>query len=259
MAKASWTKFPHPDKSYQYAGEALKKAWPRLHKGDCEPYPKDAAAQEAWRLYHAGEFEAAVAAGLEAGASGMNAANKAACIYATYLEKAAPKKIAIFEAVAERCAAAIKADPKNVNAHYLHAFALGRYAQGISITKALAQGVGTKVKDSLAQAIKLEPKHADANIGMGTYHAEIIDKIGAMVGGLTYGAKKETGVECFERALKLNPDSAIARMEYANGLVMMFGKSKMKDAEKLYAEAAACKPADAMERLDVEDAKANLE
>ena len=40
---------------------------------------------------------------------------------------------------------------------------------------------------------------------------------------------------------------------------MMFGKAKMKQAEKLYAEAAACKPVDAMERLDVELAKANLE
>jgi hypothetical protein len=33
----------------------------------------------------------------------------------------------------------------------------------------------------------------------------------------------------------------------------------MKDAEKLYADAAACKPADAMEKLDVEMAKEELE
>ena len=45
----------------------------------------------------------------------------------------------------------------------------------------------------------------------------------------------------------------------ANGLIMMFGKAKMKEAEKLYADAANCKPADAMERLDVEAAKAELE
>ena len=71
MAKAKWIPFPHPDKAYQYAGDALKKAWPRLHKGDCEPYPKETAAQDAWRLYHAGDFEGAVATGLEAGASGL--------------------------------------------------------------------------------------------------------------------------------------------------------------------------------------------
>jgi hypothetical protein len=63
----------------------------------------------------------------------------------------------------------------------------------------------------------------------------------------------------FKTALKLNPTSAIAMVEYANGLVMLEGDKKMKDAEKLYADAAACAPMDAMERLDVEMAKAELE
>jgi Tfp pilus assembly protein PilF len=128
-----------------------------------------------------------------------------------------------------------------------------------TIVKALKDGIGDKVKNSLSNAIKLAPKHADAHIGLGTYHAEIIDKVGAMIGGLTYGAKKEAGLEHFETALRLNPESAVARTEMANGLIMMFGKAKMKDAEKLYADAAKCKPADAMERLDVEAAKAELE
>ena len=36
--------------------------------------------------------------------------------------------------------------PKDANAHYLYAYALGRYSQGISITKALAQGFGGKIR-----------------------------------------------------------------------------------------------------------------
>jgi len=82
MSKGGWAAFPYKDDAYAYAGPALKKNWERLHRGDCEPFPKDEAAQEAWRLFHAGEFEAAVAAGLAAGGSGINAANKAANIYA---------------------------------------------------------------------------------------------------------------------------------------------------------------------------------
>ena len=39
----------------------------------------------------------------------------------------------------------------------------------------------------------------------------------------------------------------------------MFGKSKIAEAEKLYREAAKSTPADAMERLDVEHAKSELE
>ena len=42
MAK-KWVKFPHADKAYAYDAAGLKKHWARLHKGDCEPFPKDAA------------------------------------------------------------------------------------------------------------------------------------------------------------------------------------------------------------------------
>ncbi len=40
---------------------------------------------------------------------------------------------------------------------------------------------------------------------------------------------------------------------------MLEGDKKMKEATKLYEQAAACEPADAMERLDVEMARAELE
>lgn len=259
MAKAGWTKFPYADKAYAYNAANLKKQWERLHCGDREPFPTDESAQEAWRLYHQGDFDKAVAAGLKGGLSGVNAANKATIVYASYLEKDESRKLAMFEDAAARCEESIKAHPKDINGHYLLAFALGRYGQGISITKALAQGLGGKIKNALAKVIELDAKHADAHIALGAYHAEVIDKVGSTIAGLTYGAKKESAVEHFEKALKLNPDSAIARIEYANGLVMLFGKSKMAQAEGLYKEAAACKAMDALERLDVELARENLD
>lgn len=259
MAKGGWSRFPHAEKAYVYAGAALKKNWERLHRGDREPFPADDKVQEAWRLYHQGEFQQAYELGASLGNAGCAVANKAAVIYATYLEESEKKRLALFEEAAARAEAQIAAMPKYANAHYFHALALGRYSRGISVAKALAQGLGNKVKESLTRALALEPAHADAHIALGAFHAEVIDKVGAMVGGLTYGAKKDAAVEHFEQALKLNPDSAIARIEYANALVMMFGQAKMKQAEKLYADAAACKAVDAMERLDVEVAKSELE
>ena len=83
--------------------------------------------------------------------------------------------------------------------------------------------------------------------------------MGSLIGGMTYGAKKDTGLKLFQEALKLNPGSAIAMVEYANALVMLEGDKKMKEATKLYEQAAASTPLDAMERLDVEMAKAELE
>lgn len=255
----AWTKFPYPEEFYVHTAASLKKAWARLHVGDAEPFPKDAQVVEAWIAFHAGEFERAVQLGLAAGMPGYAAANKAACIYATYLEKNEKKKLALYEEVAGRCEEQQAEEPKNAAGYYWHAYALGRYAQGISIVKALTQGIGQKVKASLDMTIKLAPKHSDAHIALGAYHAEIVDKVGSMIAGLTYGAKKDEGYKHFKKALELNPDSAIARVEYANALVMLDGEKKMKEAVKLYEEAAAAQAADAMERLDVEAAKAELE
>ena len=76
---------------------------------------------------------------------------------------------------------------------------------------------------------------------------------------MTYGAKKDSALEHYQKALKLNPDSAIARIEYGNGLILLMGKSQIGEATKLYEQAVKCKPADAMERLDVELARSELE
>ena len=256
---AKWKAFPHPSKAYVYAGEALKKNWDRLHRGDCEPYPKDPAAQEAWRLFHQGRFAEAVEAGLAAGGAGVTAANKAQAIYASGVETKDAAKVALLEEVMQRAQAQAKAEPKNANAHYLFAYAAGRYSQRISVAKALAQGYGGKIRAALEAALKLEPRHADAHIAMGAYHAEIIDKVGSLVGGLTYGANKDKGEEHYRKALKLVPDSPIAHIEMANGMVMMHGKKMVAEAGKLYSRAAELEPRDAMEKLDVEAARAEID
>ena len=256
MAK-QWTKFPHPDKTYAYDGAALKRQWDRLHRGDGEPFPKDIAVLDAWRHYHAGEFQQAVEAGVAAGGAGTNAAIKAQSIYANYLEKAAKAKLALFEEAAGWAAERRAEAPKDANAHYLYAYALGRY--GISVAKALAQGFGGKIRDALTTALKLAPAHAEAHTAYGAYQAEVVNKMGGLVAGMTYGAKKESALEHYQKALKLHPDSAIARIEYANGLILLFGKDRLDEATKLYEQAAKCKPMDAMERLDVELAQSELE
>jgi tetratricopeptide (TPR) repeat protein len=255
---AKWTAFPHDNAEYVYDAAALKKHWARLHAGDAEPWPADAKVVAAWSLFHAGDFQKAYEAGLKAGGAGITVANKAQSIYANYLEKSEKNKLAMFQEVAARAEAQQADEPGNANAYYWMAYALGRYSQGISVAKALAQGLGSKVKGALETTIRLAPKHADAHIALGAFHAEVIDKVGSLL-GRTQGASKDAGLANYKQALKLNPGSAIAMIEYANGLVMLEGDKKMKEAEKLYADAAASTPVDAMERLDVEMAKAELD
>jgi hypothetical protein len=162
-----WTKFPHADKAYTFDAAGLKRIG-RSFPGDGEPLPKDAAVLDAWRHFHAGNFGQAVDAGLAAGGAGINAAVKAQTVYAHYLEKSDKAKLALFEEAAEWADERRGKAAKDANAHYLYAFALGRYGQGISVAKALAQGFGGKIKDALLTALKLDSKHADSYIAYGS-------------------------------------------------------------------------------------------
>lgn len=252
-----WTAFPYAG-DYAFDAARVKKNWARLHAGDAEPLPKDTNVLEAWALFHSGEFQKAVDMGLALGGAGLTVANKSACIYATYLEKKEKARLDLYLEVAQRAETQAREDPKNINAHYWQAYALGRYSQGISVAKALAQGIGSKVKISLEEVIKLQPRHADAHIALGAFHAEVIDKVGSLIGGMTYGAKKDTGLRLLQEALRLNFESAVGMIEYANAMLMLDGDKMMTEATRLYQQAAKAEPMDAMERLDVDMARNEL-
>lgn len=252
-----WSVFPHLG-DYQFSATTLKKSWARLHASDMEPLPRDPAVLHAWVLFHNGEFEQAARAGLQAGTAGTTAANKATSIYANHLETRESNRLELFMRVANRAAAHAALEPDNANAWYWQAYALGRYSQGINIAKALAQGLGSRVREALEKTIRLQPRHADAHIALGAFHAEVIDKVGSLIGGMTYGAKKDVGMKLYQDALQLNPLSAFSMVEYANALVMMEGEKRAPEARAWFEKAAACEPLDAMERLDVELAQAEL-
>jgi tetratricopeptide (TPR) repeat protein len=255
----AWTAFPYPDPAFRYTPETLQAAWPQLHGGDREAFPTHPALVQAWIAFHAGEFERAARLGLDVGVNGYAVAHKAICMYANYLEPNDKRRLATFECVAERCERQQLEQPGNSAGYYWHAYALGQYSQGISVVKALSRGLGTKIKRSLEIAIKLEPQRADAHVALGVYHTEILDKVGAVLAGLSYGVKKDEAYRQFELGMQLNPDSAIARIQYARALLMLDKKSKQAQAMDLYKQAACCNVRDATERLDQDAAQKELE
>jgi tetratricopeptide (TPR) repeat protein len=203
---ARWTVFPYDAAEYSGDTATLKTRWARLHQGDAEPFPEDAAVQAAWALFHAGRFQDAYEAGLAAGDAGIVVANKAQSIHANYLETREKIRLAMFMEVAERAEAQARARPGLANAHYWRAYALGRYSQGISVARALEQGLGGQVRAALETTLALAPRHADAHVALGAFHAEVIDQVGGQA-GKAQGADAATGLQLFKAALALNPDS----------------------------------------------------
>ena len=264
----------------RFAGSGLEEHWVKLHKGDQEPYPNasrvtqlamrhakfakwlDAhggaqavakGVQDAWRCFHTGDFAGAIALGNKLGALAATAGNKAAAIYS--LEATGDEPIRLLDAAIARGEQAVDVLPDDANAHYMLALALGRYSQRISIVRAVADGIASRVRKHLDTTLELAPKHAEAHIALGLYHAELVAKIGSLLAGVTYHASAEAALEELQHALKLTPHSPIAQIEYANGLLLLDADANRKQAAELYARAAACEAGDAMEQLDVERAQ----
>jgi len=281
--KDAWAGFKPVGKLPDYAGDRLHKAWQDLHAGDGEPWPDDkraaalikaagkaapkgldakalaSALQEAWRAFHAGDFKAAFDAGEKLGPVGASVAVKALGIHATYLVDDEAEQEARYQRAAAIAEAAVKALPDEANSHYRHAFALGRYSQKLSIAKALKMGLAGKVRQSLDNALELDAKHAEAHTALALYHAEIIGKIGALIGGMTYGAKAAEAERHIKTALKLTPDSPIAHVEHGNLILLLHGDKGEEAAAAAYEKASKLKPRDAMEALDARFAREQIE
>jgi tetratricopeptide (TPR) repeat protein len=282
-AAKHWVRFSYKGAELRREGAALGRAWKALHRGDREPFPDakhvaavlaaapgaavaslDAAGlatalTEAWRAFHAGDFERAWHEGGRLGALGAGVAAKAATVHASYLEDDDARARALLADAAARVAAAARLAPSVANLHYFEAYALGRLSLRMSVLKALAAGHAPRIRAALEATLALEPAHADAEIAFGLWHAEIVGKVGALAARLTYAASRESALGHFRKALKLDPLAPIAHIEYANGLLAMDGDDAQDAAVELYEKAVALAPRDAMEWLDVEQARAELE
>jgi hypothetical protein len=104
----------------------------------------------------------------------------------------------------------------------------------------------------------LEPDHAEAHVTLATWHAEIVDKLGSMLAGLKYGAKNRLAEEHFDTAIELCPDSPFPYIEKANGVILMYGDDGEDEARELLEMAVNMPPVEAMQVLDIEQAKARL-
>lgn len=255
---SEWRPFPF-ERPAHFDPEQLRGAWTRLHLGDGEAEPNSPELWTAWCHFHNGDFRRARDAGMALGPDGWSLANKATCVYASLLEPSEKTRLALFQSAAELASQHQSAQPERVGAWYWHAFALGRYSQGLSVTQSLAQGLGRQVRHSLQQCLRCQPLHPDAHLALASYHAEVIDKMGELVGSLTHQVDRLQGLALFEQALKLNPNSPAVLIESANGLVMLQGQSQMPAANQLYLEASRCHPQDATDALHVWAAQAALE
>jgi tetratricopeptide (TPR) repeat protein len=253
----AWLPCPHAA-DYPFDAAQVRAQWARLHALDAEPLPHNDALLHAWALFHGGQFEAAVAAGIRLGTSGVAVANRADAAYATLVEPEEKARLHLYRRIHARTLLHVTQRPLDANGWYWMAYALARHAQGIHVARALAQGIGAQIRGALETALRLAPTHAFAHAVLGGFQAEIIDKVGPLVAVMTYGARADAARASLREALRLAPDSAAILIDAAAVLLMLDSQAHQAEATRLYEQAAQVQPRDAAERLWVERARARL-
>lgn len=208
------------------------------------------SVQAAQSLYDQGKWQeaATAAAGLNSSAGFALAAE--ATTAGAGLSPDSQKK-ALFEKAQGYARQAIALDKNNADAYFELARAQGRLAQFVGILQSL--NLAGDVKKNLDQAIRLQPNMAGAYVALGLWNANLVSKGGAAT--FLTGAKKAQIAPNFEKAIALEPNVAVHRIEYANALLLTGNKA----GAVAQLQKAVTLPADTFwEKRDLDAAKTQL-
>jgi hypothetical protein len=126
---------------------------------------------------------------------------------------------------------AVAVNPGGVQGHFFAAAAMGQYALGIGVLRALAQGIEGKFTRHLREAQRIDPNFAHGGIAVawGRYYARLPWP--------KYDEKKATAA--YRRALAINPDSIHARVYWAE---LLLKEHHPEEAKRLIDEITMAQP-----------------
>ncbi|MBX9755785.1 MAG: hypothetical protein Q8R10_08210 [Pseudomonas sp.] len=292
VADENWKPFPQDQSAYDYSGDKLRSAWPQLTRGFGANYPFPdadwvvkmatqnpkalemtvragtgftgkpeeaelyaAKLQDVWRLMFRGDFAQAKADGLKLGVGGQVPAMFAQVIYALFLAPDQASKQHLLEEVisyTDQAGELVNADPM---AMFGRVYAKARLGEELPIAVVLKRGYTSEIPEELDALLKKSPNQPYALALYGGYQAGVIRKVGAFVGGMTYGVDADKMEQFFARSFKQANNLPIGHYEYANALTYVYGDDEHEKALEQLKLAASLKPINAMEALEVAHAK----
>jgi tetratricopeptide (TPR) repeat protein len=204
-------------------------------------------------LVDAGRFQEAYEAGLRLGTpEALALAAKGASFYALYQAKDEEKR-AWFERAEKAASQAIAKAPDYPEGYFERARALGRLSQYKGILEALAEGLAPRIRSDLERTLRLKPDHPGAMVALALWHFELVQK-GWLV-ATTQGADRSRVEPLMKKAIELEPDGIIHRVEYARVLAAW---GKKAEARKQLEIALSLPAKTAADRYDQERARREL-
>lgn len=292
VADDTWKPFPYDQNAFDYSGDKLREAWPRLTRGFGANYPFPDAdwvvsmatkhpealektviagtgfsgkpqeaqvyaekLQDVWRKVFRGDFAQAKKDGLALGVGGQVPGMFAQVLYAMFLAPNQDEKQRLLEEVisyTDEAGPLLNADPI---AQFGRAYAKARLAEDLPVPVVLKRGYTSEIPKELDALLAKQPNQPFALALYGGYEAGVIRKVGKLVGKMTYGVSADKMEQYFARSFRAADDLPIGHYEYANALGYVYGGDEEQKALEQLKKAVAIKPINAMEALEVAHAQ----
>ena len=165
----------------------------------------------------AGRYSEAVSLGRNSRlATDRMAAARAASVIATYEVTDRAQARLLLEAAVADAQAAVAIDPDNPSLLLDRAIIVGYLGK----VKASAGDAKASRRDVEA-VLKRQPDNALAIAVLGGWHGEAVATVGSLLAGAALGAKKSESIRLFDKALALDPNSALFATYYAMTLLQL--------------------------------------
>lgn len=263
--------------NYYYEGNELRRHWSILHSNDSIPWPSSESVknqltpflanivdntalpdnfngnfgevanslQEAWRLFHAGQYQASYKLSSTLGVAGLIPKLRSLAIYHHYFESDKKQRKKTFAALIREIDSLQKRYHLEDPAIYLlKAFAIGRYGQEINPISAFAKGLGGKLKRNIYRAAELAPENSEALMFKAVFDAEAIRYAGGVTSKMLYGASKKRSLDNFERALSRSPKNTALLLEFGKACLHICKKKQRSKGYELLQNLVRMKPTD---------------
>jgi len=192
-------------------------------------------SDELFALYARGQYDEAMREGAASGtAAGLAIAARAAMADATMRREPCLDCLKRGEDFARR---AIAADRTMADGHIWLAAALGYEARIVGLVRARLKNDPAEAKESLDEAMRLQPGNAYALAALGGWNVEVVRVGGKFLAGKLYGASLEQGLALFDRATRAAPRNVAVRYQIALSLAGL-GAPATRDRMESELEAA---------------------
>lgn len=203
--------------------------------GNYEPHL--AEIRDVWRLHFEGKFEQAYNKGRKLGPLGIMPALQAKLMHTHFLVKDKKEKIRLFKEVnaeIEKYNAIVPGHPFVV---FGETYARARLLQLLSATKAQSTGYIKSSIKTLKALGKTYPSRGVYALTHGGVYAGIVEKVGSMLGSITFGASEKKAIKLLDKGMKNSAKQPVVYYEYAVALASM---NKKKHANKIQSLLNTC-------------------